>query len=124
MIPKGSWSALLRRGGYEVEGEKAACVAARPDSNAAWSRRPSVARRLTVGDPARGRIENTVGEVPDAGVTEAAGGAAPGETAGCGAAPGETAGGGTAGDSGGGADWYSARRRSSAARRASRLRKA
>ena len=69
--PSGSWSALLRRGGYEVGGEKAACVAARPASNAAWSRRPSVARRLTAGEPARGRIENTAAEAPGAGVTEA-----------------------------------------------------
>ena len=69
--PSRSWSGAVRRGGYEVEGAKAACVAVRPDSNAARSRRPSVARRLTAGEPARGRIENTAAEAPDAGVTEA-----------------------------------------------------
>ena len=72
-----------------MEGEKAACVAARPDSNAARSRRPSVARRLTVGEPARGRIENTAAEAPDARVTEAASGAAPRGAEGCGKAAGD-----------------------------------
>src|ERR1700759_3004966 len=64
--PSGSWRAALGRGGYEVEGAKAAWVAARPDSNAAWSRRPSVARRLTAGEPAGGRIENTPALARDA----------------------------------------------------------
>ena len=93
-----------------MEGAKAACVAARPDSNAARSRRPSVARRLTAGEPARGRIENTAAEAPDTGVTEAADGAEGCGAEGCGAegcgAEGCGAEGcGAAGGSGGGADW-------------------
>ena len=35
-----------------------------------------MARRLTAGEPAGGRIENTAAEAPDAGVTKGAGGAA------------------------------------------------
>ena len=68
-------------------------MAARPDSNAAWSRRPSVARRLTAGEPASGRMENTAAGAPDADVTRASGGLSPG---------GVSPGGGVGGAGGGG----------------------
>ena len=170
-----------RKGLEGVKGANAACVAARPDSNAARSRRPSVAKRLTTGEPAGGRMEKTaagatgadvaaaeleaglggVGDVDaglggargvdaglggaggvdaglggaggvDAGLGGAGGvdaglGGARGVDAGLGGAGGVDAGLGGAGgvDAGLGgatADWYSARRRSSAASRASRAR--